>query len=355
MIIFIYGTTAEAIKLAPIARRLDERGIAHQHWLTLQHTTALMQALPELGLPLPDQTIANGNGGEPLRSYRDVLMWLVQVQRWLWKNAARLRGSLPKNTVILVHGDTMTSVVGAYIARKLGVKSAHVEAGLRSGNWRHPFPEELDRRIVGSLASIHYTPSEQATKNLAGKTNIVYTHGNTVIDAVLDHHATDSAPTAKYGIVLLHRFEFISNPQLVEETMAALGDSRFPLKIMVDAYSRQAVDEAISKLGKAGLQSEPKVRHEQFISQLRSAEFIVTDSGGIQEETALLGIPTLVHRRTTERQEGMGRNAVLSGWDTAKLADFLRNYEQYKQPATKPAISPSDVVVDDLVRRGYAE
>ena len=86
---------------------------------------------------------------------------------------------------------------------------------------------------------------------------------------------------------------------------------------------------------------------------LKSARFIVTDSGGIQAEAALLGVPTLVHRKTTEQSEGLGENILLSEWDSARLSEFLRNFETYRRPVRRPTESPSDIIVDDLVARGY--
>lgn len=356
MIIFIYGTTAEAIKLAPIARRLDDRGIAYEHWLTKQHTTALTKLLPSLGLHEPERIIADGVNGEPLRGSRDAVRWLLSIRRWLKENRKHLRSSLPRNSVIVVHGDTMTSVVGAYIARRLGVACAHVEAGLRSGNWRHPFPEELDRRIVGRMATVHYTPSQEATRNLRGRRNVVHTHGNTALDAVLDHSHGPTVDASPYGVVLLHRFEFLNNPALVESTLSTLAEhSPVPLKFFVDAYANEVLAAVLPRLSGSVIEVTQKQPHEEFVSTLRGAEFIVTDSGGIQAEAALLGIPTLIHRRATEQREGLGENIVLSEWRLPSVAEFLKNYETFARPLVVPEHSPSDIIVADLVIRGYAK
>jgi UDP-N-acetylglucosamine 2-epimerase (non-hydrolysing) len=355
VIIFIFGTTAEAIKLAPIARRLEERGIPYESWLTLQHTDSLRKILRELGFQQPTRIIADGNKGQPIKSKLDVLAWLSTVARWIAKNTRPLRKSLPPGSIIVVHGDTLTTVIGAYVAKRLRIPSAHVEAGLRSGNWRHPFPEELDRRMVGRLATIHYTPSEEATEHLVNRKNVVHTHGNTVIDAVLDQGDAASPDAVPFGVVLLHRFEFISNPQLVDETFATLAaESPYPLRLIVDAYSAQGLQETIAKHGGDKLQAQPKLRHQQFVGLLRSAQFIITDSGGIQAEAALLGIPTLVHRMTTEQREGLGRNIVLSEWKRERLSEFLRDFANYRQEISRPVKSPSDTIVEDLVARGYA-
>jgi UDP-N-acetylglucosamine 2-epimerase (non-hydrolysing) len=237
------------------------------------------------------------------------------------------------------------------------VSSGHVEAGLRSGNWRHPFPEEIDRRIVGRLATFHYAPSDEAAENLRSRRHVIPTHGNTVIDAVLDEQLPlGSDAEAPYGVVLLHRFEFISNRALVNSTIAALAEyAPFPVRVLVDAYARDAMIEAIAHAGaQERLLIQDKLEHREFIRLLRGAEFIVTDSGGIQEEAALYGVPTLVHRLATERQEGIGENAVLSLWNDELVASFLSGYRDYRRPIARPSESPSDVIVNDLVSRGYA-
>lgn len=355
MIVFIYGTTAEAIKLAPIMRRLDARGIGYEHWLTMQHTEALRKLLPQLGLRDPDRIIADGNAGKPLRRPVDVVGWGWQAHRWLRKNRSELKRTLPANTVVIVHGDTMTSVVGAYVAWRLGVPSAHVEAGLRSGNWRHPFPEELDRRIVGRLASVHYTPSEVATANLRGRKNVVETHGNTVTDAVLDHDEVELKAGQRYALALLHRFEFISNQQLVQDTIRTLVDSSpVPIRLLVDAYNTETLERVLATADAGDrVVIESKKSHSEFVILLKHAEFVITDSGGVQEEAALLGIPTLVHRVATERHDGVGRNVVLSGWDLDAVRAFLDDPERHRVAAQRPPVSPSDIIVDDLIARGF--
>lgn len=356
MIIFIYGTTAEAIKIAPVIRRLNAKGIPYQHWVTQQHTESLRKAIPELGFTAPDEVIANGYRGKPLKSPVQMISWIFDVTRWSLRNVRRIRRTLPAGSVVIVHGDTMTTVLGTFIGRRLRVPVAHVEAGLRSGNWRHPFPEELDRRIVGRFAQIHYVPTVEAANNLAKQSNVVLTHGNTAKDAVRDAARDSPAEIEAYGLVLLHRFEFISNAPLVTETLKTLDEhSPLPLRLIVDAYSRDAIEHTISELGLTKFTVMPKLEHSQFVAVLRSAGFVVTDSGGIQQEAAVFGIPTLVHRKVSESREGIGTSAVLSGWEQSAVAEFVTNAERYRISDVDPGASPSDIIVADLIARGLAK
>lgn len=351
MIIFVYGTTAEAIKIAPVARRLRSRGIAVQHWVTFQHTEALRRILAGLGIERVDHVVADGHRGSPLRGWRDVLPWVWTVLRWTSRHARALRRELPESAIVVVHGDTMTTVMGAHIARRLGRRLAHIEAGLRSGDWRHPFPEELDRRIVGRVADVHYAPSAEAVANLGHRSNVVLTHGNTVVDAVLDVATTPEANGAPYGIALLHRFEYFGNRDVVTGTMRVLAKSPVPVYFFLDVFARGMVADLLGEFESSQIVVRDKLEHVDFVRVLAGAEFVVTDSGGIQEESALLGIPTLVHRKATERSDGLGSSATLSDWDLERVQTFLGDYASYRRPPQKPEHSPSDIVVSDLEQR----
>ncbi len=358
VIVFIYGTTAEAIKIAPVARRLEARGIPYAQWITQQHTEALRKAIPELGLHAPDEIIADGWRGKPLKSPLQMVGWAFDVAAWTIRNLKRLRRALPKNSVVIVHGDTMTTVLGTFIGRLLRVPVGHIEAGLRSGNWRHPFPEELDRRIVGVFAQIHYVPSAEAAENLRGKANVILTHGNTAIDAVRDaagDRGQGPADGEPYALVLLHRYEFISNEEFVRDTLRTLSArSEVPLRLIVDSYSRGAIETTIEREGLTGFTLITKLEHRAFVAAMKGARFIVTDSGGIQQEAAALGVPTLIHRKVTEGREGFGSSAVLSGWDLKVLGEFLSEYDRYRTHDPRSEASPSDIIVGDLVSRGLA-
>jgi UDP-N-acetylglucosamine 2-epimerase (non-hydrolysing) len=355
LIVFVYGTTAEAIKFAPLARRLRDRGVPYRQWVTLQQSQTVVRNLPALGLEEPDEIIADGVAGRPLAGMLDTARWMLTILSWYRRNSGRLRRELAAEpSVLLVHGDTMTSVVGAFIGRGLGVTVAHVEAGLRSGDWRHPFPEELDRRIVGRVAHIHYAPSEAAVAALPRR-DVVFTHGNTAVDALADAHQAGGGQREPFGLVLLHRFEFLNNARLVRETVDSLATgSPLPLAVVVDDHARATIEPLANAVGADRMKVLGKLPHHEFVELLASASFVVTDSGGVQEEVSRLGTPTLIHRKATERSEGLGANVVLSMWRPEMLREFLADYDRWRRPPGDDQLSPSDIIVDDLRGRGYA-
>jgi UDP-N-acetylglucosamine 2-epimerase (non-hydrolysing) len=354
MLVFVFGTSAEAIKLAPLARRLDGEGVNYEFWLTMFHGQQLIQSAERLGFRGKPVIIQNGNNGASVGSAIQAIRWLIASLSWILKNRKSVGDRLGKNSLIIVHGDTLTTVIGALYAKILRLPSAHIEAGLRSGNWRHPFPEELDRVLAGELASIHYAPTLEAVSNLSRKNNVVFTHGNTVIDSVLEVESSVEIGEGKFAVCLLHRFEFLANSELVSLTLDTLAsDSPVPIRVYLDAYSGGALRSRIEELDSRTIEALDKLPYEEFIRTLQQAEFVITDSGGIQAECATLGIPTLIHRMATEQFEGVGQNILLSNWDPKVLSEFLANYRRYRRTKKVPDISPTDVIFLDLKSRGF--
>jgi UDP-N-acetylglucosamine 2-epimerase (non-hydrolysing) len=261
--------------------------------------------------------------------------------------------------LVLVHGDTMTTVLGATMGRALRVPVGHIESGLRSFSLRHPFPEELNRRTTLRLAHVHYAPGSWAASNLRGR-GVVDTGSNTIRDSLaLDGDAPPPAwvPGGHYGVVSLHRFELLRSRQELGATLEALADAaeRVPLlfvdhPVTVAAVQRFRLDHLFGER----FRRIPRVPFFDFVRLERGCAFVVTDSGGSQEECYYLNRPCLVHRVRTERREGIGENAVLSGMRRDALEDFLRDPLRFRRSSSLPAESPSDVIVGDLERRGIA-
>ena len=363
MILVVFGTTGELIKLAPVLLRLDARGHRYVLATTGQQVQQIPTFLEGFGLRQPDLWLGRGAGGRDLRTNRDIPGWLTRVLMTFARRRASLRRALrdgPGRPLVLVHGDTMTTVLGASMGRALRVPAAHIESGLRSFDLRHPFPEELNRRVTSRIASAHYAPGAWAAGNLR-RPDVVDTGSNTIVDSlalVADAPLPVQAPAHEpFGVVSLHRYELLNDRELLMRTLATLRETaeRTPLlfvdhSVTAAALSRFGLDDVFDDR----LIRVPRLRFHDFVRVERASLFVVTDSGGSQEECFYLDRPCLVHRVRTERQEGLGENAVLSGMRDDVLRDFLADPLRYRRRSPLPETSPSDVIVADLERRGIA-
>jgi UDP-N-acetylglucosamine 2-epimerase (non-hydrolysing) len=363
----IFGTTGELIKLAPVLRRLQDSGDDFLLASTNQQVTQIPTMLADFGLRELDISFARGCRGRDLVELKDLPFWLGTIARHARDNRRRLFSRLrtaQTSPLVLVHGDTMTTVLGAALGRTLCVRVAHIEAGLRSGDWRNPFPEELDRLMASKLATLHYAPGAWAADNLvrAGVSgDVVDTGSNTVRDAlalVPEGSIALDIPAQPFGLVSIHRFELLGNAQRLEEVIARVHRAarRVPILFVDHPVTVAAVrDAGLDRYFDDRLRRVPRQRYFAFIGLLKAAEFLITDSGGSQEECTALGIPCLVHRVATERQDGLrGGPVVLSGMRIAALDAFLADPSVWRRRVASPERSPSEIIVDDLRARGYA-
>jgi UDP-N-acetylglucosamine 2-epimerase (non-hydrolysing) len=362
VILVVYGTTGELIKLAPVLTRLRERGHDYLSATTAQQVEQIPPLLEQLGLPEPDVWLGRGARGRDLRTNSDVPGWLATVLTRFARNGRKLMRSLRRGSgdpLVLVHGDTMTTVLGATMGRVLRTGVAHIEGGLRSYDWRNPFPEELNRRAASRLARIHYAPGSWAASNLRHGM-VVDTGSNTIRDSLAlvpdSFQPPVEIPDEPYGVVSIHRYELLDDRELLARTLDALAEHARGLPLFF--IDHPVTEAAIRKHGleerAEGLQRIPRLTFFPFIALLRPSLFLFTDSGGSQEECFYLDHPCLVHRMKTERQEGLGENVVLSRFDFDVVREFLAAPKEHRRCTDLPAHSPSDVIVDDLQARGFA-
>lgn len=364
MIAFVYGTTAELIKLSPVYHRLVDEGAKPLLWCTGQQLDELPVAHERLGVPGPDLWLAHGANGRSLARPDDVVIWLRSIARNVRASRRELEDALWSDhnpPLVLVHGDTMTTVLGSVLGRWLGATVGHIEAGLRSSRLLHPFPEEIDRRLTAVLAHLHFTPDAQSAHNLRRTKGVkVDTGANTVLDALAlvprDVDPGLGPIPARYGLVSLHRFELVQNRERFTEVIVRLARRarETPIYVVTDPVASAKLEEfGLDAHFDANMRRVPKLPYFEFVALLRGASFVVTDSGGLQEECAYLDTPCLVHRVTTERMEGVGKNVVVSGLDLATLDAFLDDPDAYRtnQPIDLP--SPSEVIVHHLREAGY--
>lgn len=367
MIVFVFGTTGELIKLAPVMRRLEEAGEACYAISTHQQASQIAPMCDEFGVRRPDLVLWGGFRGSDLSKTWEIPFWLLLLTLRFLRHAPhlfKLVRSQRTRGFLIVHGDTMTTVVGAVMGRLLHLSVAHVEAGLRSGDWRHPFPEELNRRLVAKLADVNYAPSDVAVANLRGaRGEVMGTGANTVIDSLdlvpdvppFDDDRLNRLATPPFGLVSIHRFELLASETRLRELLEVIREHAATVPMLFVDHPVTAAK--LESSGLAGLFDDerfvrvPRLPYARFVNLLRRSAFLLTDSGGSQEECAYLGHPCLVHRLATERDEGLGANVVLSRFDLDVVREFLADPERYRvaQPVELP--SPSTMIVDDIRRR----
>jgi len=334
-IMIVFGTRPEAIKMAPLVLELKKtKNITTKVCVTAQHRDMLDMVLNLFGID-PDYDLDLMKAGQNITSITvRVLQGLEKVYQ------------AEKPDLVLVHGDTTTTMAAALAAFYLKIPVGHVEAGLRSGNIYSPYPEEMNRRLTGDLAELHFAPTERNKQSLIRegntKDNIIVT-GNTVIDALLmvvkdkyqfKEPLLNKLTNSSNKLVLLtaHRRENWGLP--MQEIFNAIKDLLlqnpsveviFPVHL--NPVVRDLADEVFGDLPRAHL--IPPLDYEPFVNLMARAYLILTDSGGIQEEAPALGKPVLVLRTETERPEAVEAGTVkivgIKRVDIIKESEILLN------------------------------
>lgn len=331
-ILSVFGTRPEAIKMAPVIKALSNvMGVQSKVCVTAQHRQMLDQVLSlfdihpdfDLDLMLPGQDLTDVTA-RVLQGVRQVL------KEW-------------RPDVVLVHGDTTTTMAASLAAFYEKVLVGHIEAGLRTGDILSPWPEELNRRITSLVSNIHFAPTEIARNNLLSEGVLEHnTHitGNTVIDALfqvveqitrqpkLQEYLTAQFPfvdaSKKIILVTGHRRENFGRG--FENICNALKDlaQRDELQIIYPVHLNPNVQEPVQRIlaGSSNIHLIKPLDYLPFVYLMLKSYLIITDSGGVQEEAPSLGKPVLVLRETTERPEAVLAGTVkLVGTDRQNIVD----------------------------------
>ena len=362
---FMVGTTAEVIKVAPVVVALREQGVDVRLWNTAWHVEGLRATLDDLGLAQPDEHFVAPERQTSVHRSSQVPAWGLRVALHAARHRRRLRRILRADgnpPLLVVHGDTFTTVLGTLVGRFLGVPVAHVEAGMRSGDLFNPLPEEVNRKVAARLCRIHFAPTDREVQNLRRERVrglVVDTGANTAIDALrmmMGAGSPDVEVPDHFGLVTLHRFELVRSDKALTEVLKTLHEAsrRVPLVMPAGDAERSRIDE----LGLLGLFDDafrlvPKQPYARFLPLLARAAFVVTDSGGLQQECGFLGMPCAIHRTATESHHGLGANLLLTGMRRDELERFLADPEAWRRPSELDRFRPTEVIVEHLRSEGY--
>lgn len=355
-VLSVFGTRPEAVKMAPIIRLLAKTAdVESRVCVTAQHRQMLDQVLKlfdiqpqyDLNLMRDDQSLA-------------------QLSAAIFTHLDPVFSDF-KPDWVLAQGDTTTVAIASLLAYYKRIKFGHVEAGLRTHDKWQPFPEEINRRVAGVTADLHFAPTEWSKQNLLREgisENLIKVTGNTVIDALqfvsrqaqpqeitelitrlgLDTSKKDTLGQAtdekKLILVTAHRRENFGNP--MEDVCRALIKlaKRGDVEIVYPVHLNPNVQEPVNRLlkGQKHITLLPPLDYLPLVHLMKHAALILTDSGGIQEEAPAFGIPTLVLRDVTERPEGVAAGTLkLVGTDTGRIVEeaerLLENESAYAKMA----------------------
>lgn len=351
-VLISFGTRPEAIKMAPLVKAfLSFEGLETKVLVTAQHRAMLDQALDLFDIvPDYDLDLMKSNQG------------LFEVTNGVLNGVRSVLEDYNPD-IVLVHGDTTTAMVTTLAAFYLQIPVGHVEAGLRTGDLKSPWPEEMNRRFVGMAAKLHFAPTPTAKDNLLREgvdPKSVFVTGNTVVDALLavssklaaDVEFTKSLDSqyrinSKKKLILVtgHRREsFGAGFERICQAISSLSE-RKDIQIIYPVHLNPNVQEPVRKTlsGHSNVLLVEPLEYLPFVHLMHRSYLILTDSGGIQEEAPSLGKPVLVMRDTTERPEAVAAGTVkLVGTDARAITDsvtsLLDDPETYQKMAN--AVSP---------------
>ncbi|MGB5629351.1 MAG: UDP-N-acetylglucosamine 2-epimerase [Woeseiaceae bacterium] len=359
--IFVLGTRAQLVKIAPVLQIAEQLRLRHSVWFTGQHQESIDDLIADFGLTskfiLPENPKERSSIGKLLvwapRTVYDCYRYVHSVKLWT--------GSRP---LVIVHGDTLSTWLGA-VAGHWGVGDiVHLESGLSSGKWNDPFPEEMLRRLTFRKARYAICPNDEAAERMQKYAGciVVNTKENTLLDCV--RFATGNSKDSRevqngdYFVASIHRFQNIYRrdelARIVDEMVAAarFGEVHFilhpPTELRLKKYG---LYDALNET--PGVQVRPRMPYTEFLALMSGARAVFSDGGSNQEELSYLGVPTLLYRDRSERPDGLGANIRLRNEIRESLQVFIESggIDRLRTPSRiEDDVAPSRATVDVLLK-----
>lgn len=359
--IFVLGTRAQLVKIAPVLRLAQESALKHTVWFTGQHEESIEDLIADFGLT--SQFVLPGSRKER-SSILKLLVWMPSTIYRCFEYVKNVKLWTGKRPLVIVHGDTLSTWLGAVAGRWGGGDIVHLESGLSSGKWNEPFPEELLRRLTFRVARYALCPNAQAATRMTGYAGcvVVDTQENTLLDCVRyaarDVPILQAADTAKPFVVSIHRFQNIYRraalTRIVDEILAAadFGTVKFILHPATERRLRHyALLERLE--GHMNVQLLARKPYTEFLALLQQARAVLSDGGSNQEELSYLGVPTILYRERSERPDGIGRNIIFRSQIEGTFGEFVESGEidrLRRESRISDAVQPSKTTVEALLR-----
>ena len=353
----VVGTKAQFIKFAPIMLAMQWENIDYNFIFTGQHQNTIEKIQENFGVKSPNITLYKG---KDITSIPRMFVWLIRILiKTIFQRDIIFRKQ-GVDDIVLVHGDTFSALLGVLMGKFAGKKVGHVESGLRSFDIFHPFPEEITRLLIFRFTDIYYCPGEWAVSNLDRyEGEKINTEINTLYDCLMFasgklQEIEVEMPDYKYALVSLHRFENIFNHKRFIELLEYLLEISKSIRLLFILHPPTEIK--LKKIGwyeklknEVNIELRPRYDYFKFIKLVVKSEFIITDGGSNQEEAAYLGKPTLLFRKTTERQDGIDANVCVSEYKKDKIMGFVNNYKRYARNPISVEITPTEIILKSLI------
>lgn len=355
--VFVIGTRAQLIKVAPVIVACERRSAPIRLLMTGQHKETMQDLIDEFGIrsqPIPAIEIKERS------SIGSLLRWLPKAYFGVVRKLREFSDSEVRWRVV-VHGDTLSTLIAAVAAKRIGLAAVHIESGLTSGSLFDPFPEEICRRLVFRCVESAMCPDSQSLAHMQRHYRVAAfdTKGNTIVDAVrmVSPQVGEFDNTNRYVVASLHRFQNIYTAARLKALVDLLLDLSldFTVYFVLHPATRKRLETSglLQRLVAAErVKLSPRLGYGDFLRLVAGAACVLTDGGSNQEELAVLGVPTLVMRSHTERSDGIGGNAVMENDVPDGVLDFMRSgrFEQLRQaPVSRSGGSPSKMIAEHLL------
>jgi UDP-N-acetylglucosamine 2-epimerase (non-hydrolysing) len=351
-IYFFIGTVAEFNKLAPIFKELQKRKIRFEIIDSGQNQINYQDFKSYLGDIKPLVKInPKANKSSTLIFFFWAFITLIKGYIFLF---SEFRNKSKSDVYFIIHGDTVTSTIGAILAKIHQLKLVHIEAGYFSHNFFEPFPEEICKHINSWLADILFAPTDWALSNLKRFNGVkISTKFNTNIEAfwwAMKQKVAFPLKLDKYYLLIVHRQEHVllkkEWTKKIMEYVIQNSDPSLTCVILNHPLTVQIIKSL--QINKRSIKIIDQLSYGQFLKVFEKSQYIATDSATIQQEAFYLGKPYLGLADYSVQTEGLKENAVLSRSDYSVIDYFLGNYRKYKRTIIRPKKSPSKIVVDFL-------
>lgn len=354
--VFIIGTRAQLIKVAPVIIEFEKRGKNCTILMTGQHKDTIQDIISEFRITSPQIPAIESRENATVLS---LMYWLPKAYIGITKSLKSILIN-HKKIDVLVHGDTLSTFLGALAGKRTGARIVHLESGLTSQNLLDPFPEEILRRVVFRLTDIAMCPDKKSFEHMKKKYSrrkVVNTKGNTIIDSIRLTGVSRITPPNKnkYIIASIHRFQNIYKRERLHEIIKTLEEISKCYKVffVLHPATRKRLEKSdlMSRLeSNTNIDLLPRLGYAKFLSLAAKSYCVLTDGGSNQEELSTLGVPTIILRKATERSDGLGENAIMEDELGMSIASYIKQggHEALERKEKKSKTSPSYEIIKAL-------